>query len=36
LDGAIRFDGPIDELKASTGSRNLERAIAHLMQGNQI
>ncbi|PEN11333.1 copper ABC transporter ATP-binding protein [Longibacter salinarum] len=36
LNGTIQFNGPIDDLKQSTGCHNLERAIAHLMQGNQI
>lgn len=31
LHGRIQYDGPIDELKRTTGTRNLERAIAHMM-----
>lgn len=31
LHGKIQYDGPIDALKESTGTRNLERAIAHMM-----
>lgn len=31
LHGDIQYDGPIDDLKESTGTRNLERAIAHMM-----
>lgn len=32
LDGAIRFHGTAQELKASTGQQTLERAVAHLMR----
>jgi Cu-processing system ATP-binding protein len=32
LDGVVCFSGTQSELKASTGERTLERAIAHLMQ----
>lgn len=31
LHGGIQYDGPIDDLKQSTDTRNLERAIAHMM-----
>ena len=31
LDGKIFFDGPVDELIAQTGEKNLERAIAKMM-----
>jgi len=31
LDGKIFFDGPVDELIAQTGEKNLERAIAQMM-----
>lgn len=31
LHGRIQYDGPIDALKQSTGTPNLERAIAHIM-----
>lgn len=36
LDGAIRFHGTAQELKASTGQYTLERAIAHLMRKNVL
>jgi len=35
LDGVVRFSGTQSELKAATGERTLERAIAHLMQQGQ-
>ncbi len=31
LDGQVRFAGPLDEIKTSTGQHNLERAIAQMM-----
>jgi Cu-processing system ATP-binding protein len=31
LDGIVRYAGPVDELKARTAERNLERAVALLM-----
>ena len=33
LDGRIRFDGALDELRQLTGERRLERAIATLLEG---
>lgn len=33
LDGLIRFDGALDDLRSLTGERRLERAIATLLEG---
>ena len=35
LNGTIRFEGPIDTLKANTNAHNLERAIARMMTSKQ-
>jgi hypothetical protein len=32
-DGRVRFSGPLDDLRAATGERRLERAVGTLMAG---